>query len=58
MLFMCFGVATTGRRGALIPLEPHLVWMSEEGFALSGFGRVQAAVGVRNDAQSWVCKID
>jgi hypothetical protein len=37
--------------------EPHLLWMSEDRFVLTGFERVGEGGNAADYAQSWLCKV-
>jgi hypothetical protein len=37
--------------------EPHLLWMNEDRFVLTGFERVGEGVSAADYAQSWLCKL-
>jgi hypothetical protein len=37
--------------------EPHLLWMNEDRFVLTGFERVGEGAHAADYAQSWLCKL-
>jgi hypothetical protein len=41
----------------LLLYEPHLLWMSEDRFVLTGFERVGEGTDAADYAQSWLCKL-
>lgn len=38
--------------------EPHLLWMHDDRFVLTGFERMSSGRGVVDYAQSWLCQIE